>query len=293
LSETNNFTKTNPAPNSSIGPPEINNNLVILGVREMGRTLNAVRYASDIAGEVMYRTSPVTVTASGFQRLSEVKAMLHSEPIDLGTFRVDEYGKLVGNITIPDWVPIGFHTLHLYGKDVSGRPIDMQRVVFVAASDDDYDGDGIDNINDPCLIFDPSGEDHDRDGIDDACDGQIGETPQSESGSDSKPPENNPETVAGDEDFVLFQQTVSPQISGNTLSGSISVDGGNNNQTIKQDKSSSVRPTVAGIYASKTGANNDGSNNIHKTYKVWLEIIGMVIVLGSLVFLFQKHNQRN
>src|SRR5690606_17116447 len=56
--------------------------------------------------------------------------------------------------------------------------------VYVAASIDDIDGDGVSNDEEACLVTDPLGEDHDRDGIDDACDPEIGELP-----ADDTPPE--------------------------------------------------------------------------------------------------------
>src|SRR5690606_18188025 len=45
------------------------------------------------------------------------------------------------------------------------------------ASEDDYDGDGIPNEDEQCLIVQPAGVDYDQDGIDDACDPEITEPP--------------------------------------------------------------------------------------------------------------------
>lgn len=45
--------------------------------------------------------------------------------------------------------------------------------MLVAASTDDYDGDGIKNDAEPCVVGNSSGIDSDKDGIDDACDGEY------------------------------------------------------------------------------------------------------------------------
>ena len=43
----------------------------------------------------------------------------------------------------------------------------------MASSDADYDGDGVANADDPCMVVPQSGQDDDSDGVDDACDGAI------------------------------------------------------------------------------------------------------------------------
>jgi hypothetical protein len=75
-------------------------------------------------------------------------------------------GFVGGTITIPEDISDGFHTLHMYGINVAGEPIDIYRVVYIA------DG-GIDT----CGFLGPIGQDVDKDSVDDSCDGQITEPP--------------------------------------------------------------------------------------------------------------------
>jgi len=71
----------------------------------------------------------------------------------------------------------GFHTVDVTGKNSAGETIDVSTIVYVADSGTDYDGDGIPNSSDQCLITPLSGHDIDQDGIDDACDPFIGNPP--------------------------------------------------------------------------------------------------------------------
>lgn len=102
---------------------------------------------------------------------------LHSTPANLGTFTADSTGKLAIHSAIPANTPPGFHTLHIYGPDMFGNQLDMHQTFYIAASMNDYDGDGVLNDQDSCVIAIESGHDADEDGIDDVCDPLIGEPP--------------------------------------------------------------------------------------------------------------------
>ena len=108
---------------------------------------------------------------TGFSPLSQVKAQMHSTPVDLGTFTTDINGNLTADITIPNTVEPGYHSIHFYGVNQTGQNIDVYDYLFVAHSEDDFDGDGILNKDEGCVVVEPSGIDTDEDGIDDACDG--------------------------------------------------------------------------------------------------------------------------
>jgi hypothetical protein len=95
----------------------------------------------------------------------------------LGSSTTDVSGNISATINVPDNVPTGYHTLHVYGTNIAGEPVDIYKTVYVAANESDYDGDGVNNVTDACLIIEPSGQDIDQDGIDDSCDGDIGEPP--------------------------------------------------------------------------------------------------------------------
>jgi hypothetical protein len=106
---------------------------------------------------------------------SSVDVVLHSTPTDLGTFVTDSNGNFGGNVIIPANIEPGVHTLHFYTTDIFDNPLDIYKSIFVEASANDYDGDGIPNSQEACAgIVPPSNQDVDQDGIDDACDGTIG-----------------------------------------------------------------------------------------------------------------------
>jgi len=113
----------------------------------------------------------VKATNESLQPNSPVTVWLQSTPTQIGTLTTDASGNLNGQVTIPSDIAPGYHILHAIGKDVGGNDIDMYQTIYIAASADDYNGDGIPNSQDPCLIVPLSGIDSDNDGIDDACDG--------------------------------------------------------------------------------------------------------------------------
>lgn len=122
-------------------------------------------------------SSAQQVTVSGdqlqLQPGSEYQVVLHSDPILLAEGGVDATGAIATTVHIPIGTAPGFHILHVYGTNMAGQAIDVQKVLYVAASSTDYDGDGISNGANACLVVPPSGQDIDHDGIDDACDPVI------------------------------------------------------------------------------------------------------------------------
>lgn len=178
LRETNNFALPMPtSPNDTAALPAADG-LAILNAPASGRALNYVNYNTDTKDNVVYRGGiwDTTINVAEFY-VSALKIVLNSEPTYLGTFSPDSDGNLNLSLTIPDTIPTGFHTLHLYGQNVAGEPVDIYKTIYVAESPEDYDGDGIANNQDPCQIIEPSGQDVDQDGTDDACDDVIGEPP--------------------------------------------------------------------------------------------------------------------
>lgn len=124
-------------------------------------------------------SAPVAVDGQqdGLQPGGSYQAVLHSSPINLGTYVADSSGNLNFQITVPaDTLP-GIHILHIYGQNIAGQSVDIEKPVYIAASEADYNGDGVPNSQDQCLIVPLSGHDMDQDGVDDACDPVIGDTP--------------------------------------------------------------------------------------------------------------------
>ncbi|MFA5004437.1 MAG: GDSL-type esterase/lipase family protein [Candidatus Saccharimonadales bacterium] len=150
----------------------------ILNVPKTNRVIYEVKSAGNDLLSVVAGLNPLTLGLQGLiLPSSQVQAVLHSDPINVGTLQADDSGVLTGSLQIPTGTTPGFHTLHLYGKDIFGNPLDVQESVYLEASATDYDGDGIPNISDSCQTIPNSGHDVDQDGIDDACDPIIGAAP--------------------------------------------------------------------------------------------------------------------
>lgn len=146
-----------------------------------GGTLQRTVYVTiDTIGDVVIKGQPINIAVPlslPLQLRDTFEFWFNSEPIYAGSLATDEIGNLQGSITVPEGLEPGFHTLHMYGHNIAGETIDVSQTVYVAASETDYDADGVANQDEACLVGESAGIDQDRDGIDDACDGEIDETP--------------------------------------------------------------------------------------------------------------------
>lgn len=169
-----------PTPDSSAAAPT-ETGLDILNEAHSGRTVSATSYENSLSGDILLRGSASDIFVGGLENslkpATSYRAELHSSPTVLGNFTSTSSGNLSFQVTIPSSVPAGFHSLHIYGTNVAGEAVDIYKTVYVAASGDDYNGNGIPNSSDPCVFVDASGQDYDQDGIDDACDGNITNPP--------------------------------------------------------------------------------------------------------------------
>jgi hypothetical protein len=95
----------------------------------------------------------------------------------IGTVASDDNGDIAAGVTLPDNTTPGGHTIDVTGDNQDGEPVDVTQPVYVPASDNDADGDGIPDTSDTCPGAINSGQDSDQDGIDDTCDGFIGPPP--------------------------------------------------------------------------------------------------------------------
>lgn len=116
-------------------------------------------------------------------------AEIHSDPVVIGSATALDSETLQIDASIPAGVAPGAHTVHLYGENIAGEPIDVYQDVIVIASDTDYDGDGVPNESDQCMFVDASGTDSDGDGVDDGCDAEIAEAVQAPGGEPEHPGE--------------------------------------------------------------------------------------------------------
>jgi len=196
LDATNNLTDPMPIANSSAAPPP-ESELEILNAPHEGRAINKTFYDDELANDVIVKNAPAEVSVSGLKYSlkpgASYRVELHSDPLILGNYLTAGNGSLSAQIQIPTSVPAGFHVLHIYGTNLTGEAIDIYKTVYVAATLDDLNGNGITNDSDPCVFIDVSEQDFDQDRIDDACDGNITEasalptTPEANSSSQNDP----------------------------------------------------------------------------------------------------------
>lgn len=115
----------------------------------------------------------VNLNAGSLAPMTDYTVSAHSEPITLVGGVVSNDGSIVADITIPDDIPIGYHTFTVSGQSSDGLTVNYLETLFITGSYGDVDGDGVGDSVDTCEFIAPSGIDKDRDGIDDGCDLQI------------------------------------------------------------------------------------------------------------------------
>lgn len=166
LSKTSGFTATMPTPKPNLTLPEISDNNPLLNAPKSNRTTRIIKQNTGLDGGLMefgktwayeYSSIGMSVKAN-----SKVKLWLNSDPVYLGEYTVGSNGSI--NITgqLPADVPVGWHTLHVYGKNTSDEDIDLYQTVYVS------------NGQDPCNL---NSDDIDEDGVLDICDPLIAEAP--------------------------------------------------------------------------------------------------------------------
>lgn len=185
--QSNDFQLAMPEPNNAAHAPTTDSAVYtdLMNGADPGGIFSIATYG-DLVNDILYRGVTYIVENPKIMLLNTLSAFqvwLNSEPVYLGDLATNELGQLTGEITIPEGVEPGYHTLHIYARDITGQDVDVYKTVFVGASENDYDGDGIPNDDEQCLLVQPVGVDDDRDGIDDACDVEIGELP-----TDNTPP---------------------------------------------------------------------------------------------------------
>lgn len=198
--QTKNFTTPMPPPATETSKLPIDDRIAFLRDAPKGnRPINDVKYEdSPLFPEFKDEVNELYILGQShsLKPQHEFEAVLHSTPIQLGSFTTDTEGNLKVEYTVPAHVEPGFHTLHLYGKDIYDNDIDIQKTVYVAESRTDIDGDGIKDASDTCEAVRNSGQDADGDGVDDACDGYVGE-PQVSANSIVNSVQNRASEIAG------------------------------------------------------------------------------------------------
>ncbi len=242
---------------------------------------------------------------------STAKIEIHSNPVVLGEVPIDSSGTTTTSVSIPDSVPLGPHELHIYYTDIAGKVVDIYQYVYVIHSIDDYDGNGVPNSQEQCLLVPASGVDSDHDGIDDACDGEYVKAQKDENTSSSSTSSESATTQRTKSDEViahseaktaLLSQIDTTQIFSQNLSASIL----SANQTSRLDDIRGLSPQIPN--PSSLGSNDPKipeptfGNSIteeHNTRQPLSQYatqvtLGMALVLLSMfsIYSFRRHKHR-
>ncbi len=87
--------------------------------------------AAQIVDDPCHLSCLVDAPVATFEKGSTVRAVLNSTPIELGTWTAREDGSLSMHATVPGGVASGYHALHLYGIDATGKEIDVYQTVEI------------------------------------------------------------------------------------------------------------------------------------------------------------------
>ena len=98
---------------------------------------------------------------------------MESRPRTLGVVEVGVDGVLNTDVTIPEDTEPGLHTLYIDALSPSGESVTLWQHITVFGRDGDLDGNGVDDLSQPCPFVVGSRQDGDFDGLDDRCDPEI------------------------------------------------------------------------------------------------------------------------
>ena len=172
---TDNLTEAMPTPTHANQLMVDSTDSFITDAKQPGGLLRKLTFDSLVAEpNMLFRTARLHFDTStlGIKTGTAYRIVFHSQEVQVAYGTIPAGGVLDMDITVPKLDP-GTHTLHMYTQNDNGEDIDIMQVVYVAASETDYDADGIPNAADSCPTVPNSGLDTDGDGIDDACDGDT------------------------------------------------------------------------------------------------------------------------
>lgn len=150
----------------------------LLAATQSDLTPRRIIEADKLIHDVAVKGKSTPLSAEGLAANSDTKLILRSETDNnLQTIRVSNTGTIHTTITLASNTTPGIYTLALEANNTAGEPIELQKVIYVAQSETDFDGDSILNQDEQCLLVDPANVDLDADGTDDACDNFIDEPP--------------------------------------------------------------------------------------------------------------------
>lgn len=134
LQLTNNFTQPMPASNPSAGLPTENSDLAILQAPRSNRPINETVHDDSIAVDEISPGKLLAIDTDSDRHFlepnTEFSVEIHSEPVELGKFKTDSKGGVHTTVNIPDDLPSGYHSLHIFGRTILGGTIDIYKSVY-------------------------------------------------------------------------------------------------------------------------------------------------------------------
>ncbi|TAH32940.1 SGNH/GDSL hydrolase family protein [Candidatus Saccharibacteria bacterium] len=172
----------------------------------------------------------------------------HSTPLDLGQLPIASDITIMGEVTLPTDIETGYHRLIISYTDIANNTIEKYTYFYAVQSREDWDGDGIANGSDPCVLSLQSGIDQDEDGIDDACDGEYVKSARTDSAEG---------VSSGNSGTVSKTPTSSAQIQTHSLSlpGSNDADSVFQNPATITPLAFAKQPNVAATVSDQLHAN--------------------------------------
>lgn len=86
-----------------------------------------------------------------FKAHSTVNTELHSDPILLSQDTADEFGSIDTQITLPDDIPVGYHTLRIKGTLITDEPVEYYQTILIVGPEGDRDNNGTADHLQECL----------------------------------------------------------------------------------------------------------------------------------------------
>jgi hypothetical protein len=192
-------------------------------------------------------TNSITIRWSGLEPDTQVIIQLHSKPITIGSTTVNSDGTVSLVVELPENTEPGAHQIHLTGIDTAGEVVQIYEQIVVGQSENDFDGDGLNNDIDSCPTVINSSVDLDQDGIDDACDNDVvllqvdvpaNDSTQEDAESKGVP---NRETVAGTDQELGIN-------SGGVLGVSTDTTIGQKDQLLIASGTAGLKNLLAGVF---------------------------------------------
>jgi lysophospholipase L1-like esterase len=95
----------------------------------MAGTQRHVAMTDDNADMYPVRSRRIVAPNYSFAPGTPIRAEVHSDPYVLGTFTASASGSLDETVMLPDTLPQGYHTIHLYGTAYGGQAVDLYDII--------------------------------------------------------------------------------------------------------------------------------------------------------------------